>query len=255
MIHRRHPDAVAVINCAAVTNVDGCESTDWRTISTLNGKVPGRIARAFPNSAIIHISTDYVFSGAIKTLEGYTERSPANPIQRYGMSKHMGETNLIENVRPSQKWAILRVSTLYGHTPGVNNKKTLVNYILEAKKETPLYLYDQITNNTLTDDIANVIGIMVGSDKGWHEIYHCVSDEPMTRFQFAQKICEIFGIERNLICQPLSEAKFKAKRPRNCALNTQKLKDTFGNWMKKPKEGLKMMRDHMAMGGDLCKSY
>ena len=89
-----------MINCAAQTNVDRCE-THQEEAFTINGEAPGVLAEicAARGARLIHISTDYVFSG--EKREPYTEEDPANPISVYGESKLEGERCVLGGRRPA----------------------------------------------------------------------------------------------------------------------------------------------------------
>jgi dTDP-4-dehydrorhamnose reductase len=88
VIAERRPDAV--INCAAWTNVDGCE-TDPERANSVNARGPENLARAtrLVDALLITISTDYVFDGAKDGF--YTQRDQPRPISEYGRAKLLGE--------------------------------------------------------------------------------------------------------------------------------------------------------------------
>ena len=78
-------DAAAVYNCAAYTNVDGCESEPEAALE-INGRAPARLAAALPRACrLIHVSTDYVFDG--RGRRPYREGDPTAPGTAYGRSK------------------------------------------------------------------------------------------------------------------------------------------------------------------------
>lgn len=99
-----------VINCAALTNVDYCETNETEA-NRINGEAPGQIAKIANSSGarMIQISTDYVFRGDKATP--YTEEDPAEAISIYGKSKQLGEENVL-NV--SDKNLVVRVAWVFG---------------------------------------------------------------------------------------------------------------------------------------------
>jgi len=107
-------DPAAVVNCAAMTDVDGCES-DPDLARAINGDAPGKVAEvcAARGSAFCHVSTDYVFDGSDREL--YGESADPNPIQVYGESKLAGDA-AVRDAHPSP--LVVRPSFVYGvHRP------------------------------------------------------------------------------------------------------------------------------------------
>jgi len=99
-----------VVNCAAMTDVDGCES-DPDTACAVNGDAPGVIAEICDeaNSYLVHVSTDYVFDGCAR--RPYKESDDPSPKQVYGESKLAGE----RSVRDTEADALVtRLSFVYG---------------------------------------------------------------------------------------------------------------------------------------------
>ena len=85
-----------VINCAAYTNVDGCE-VNYELAENVNGKALSNIAEAVKEvgAKLIHISTDYVFDGNLDVNKAYTEDMEPNPVSAYGKTKLLGVKNII----------------------------------------------------------------------------------------------------------------------------------------------------------------
>ena len=109
-----------IINCAAMTNVDGCE-TNLELADKVNAIGPKNLAIAAANTGakLVQISTDYVFKGDATTP--YIETDECDPVTAYGSSKLKGEINVLENCKQSY---ILRTSWLYGLI-GSNFVKTI----------------------------------------------------------------------------------------------------------------------------------
>ena len=105
-----------IINCAAYTNVDSCE-TEQKLANEVNGTAVAYLAEAAKrvDATLVHISTDYVFDGEKKAP--YVEEDLTNPQSVYGHSKLMGEQAILTS--GLKKYFIVRTSWLYG--PGGNN--------------------------------------------------------------------------------------------------------------------------------------
>ena len=108
-IVRREKPAI-VINSAAMTNVDVCE-TERGLASTVNADAPGALARACTDcgARLIHISTDYVFSG--NASEPYDEHAAPDPISWYGQTKLQGEEQVLS---AGDQHGVIRVSWVFG---------------------------------------------------------------------------------------------------------------------------------------------
>src|SRR5262249_15537269 len=99
-----------LINCAAMTNVDLCESKQAEAFR-VNADAPKVLVEicSKKKAKLIHFSTDYVFDG--EKREPYTETDPARPISVYGESKHAGEENILAM---QDKHLVVRVSWVFG---------------------------------------------------------------------------------------------------------------------------------------------
>ncbi|MDF1555815.1 MAG: NAD(P)-dependent oxidoreductase [Deferrisomatales bacterium] len=105
-----------IVNCAAYTDVDGCETRE-DVATRVNGEGVRYLAEAAQNvgATLMHISTDYVFDGA--NTEPYVEDDPTGPRSAYGRSKLAGEQALIKS--ELERFFLVRTSWLYG--PGGKN--------------------------------------------------------------------------------------------------------------------------------------
>ena len=111
-----------IINCAAYTNVDGCETNEDLALA-VNGTALANIAEAAKqeDATLIHISTDYVFPGNLPIDQIYTEDMEPAPVSAYGRTKLVGERNAAK----AEKYYILRTAWLYG-LGGKNFVKTMM---------------------------------------------------------------------------------------------------------------------------------
>ncbi len=214
------PDVI--INTAAYTNVDGCETNRelaWRV------NVEG--VRNLVNSArrvdakLIHISTDYIFDGKNGP---YTEDAIPNPINYYGRTKLASENEIkIGGIR----FAILRTNVLYGVGKNVKSNFALWLYQKLSNRESIKVVTDQIGNPTYVDDLAFAILKIVEFDK--EGIYNVGGKDFVDRYTFAVKLAEIFGFDRELITPvKTSELNQIAPRPLKSGLITLKAESELG---------------------------
>ena len=215
LIMKNRPEII--IHTAALTNVDECEVNKekaWR----INVEATRSIVRAAKvvKSYIVYVSTDYVFDGE-KGL--YTERDLPNPINYYGLTKLIGE----ELVRSSDLlYTIVRPSAIYGIGGG---KKSFAEYVIEKllRGEEVYALTDQYVSPTLNTLLAEAIIEII--DMKPMGILH-VAGERMNRYEFAVKIAETLNLPKDKIQKAsIKDMKhWKAKRPRDSSLNTDKAK-------------------------------
>ena len=209
-----------VINCAAYTEVDNCETNQEHALK-VNGEAAGYIAQACNkiNANLVHISTDYVFDG--KNKNGYNEDDKKNPINAYGESKSLGEDLIIKNMK---KFSIVRTSWLFG-THGKNFVNSMIN--APKNKDGLKIVDDQIGSPTYTKDLAIAFKKIVKEKK--HGIFHVTNSGSCTWFQFADKIFEIMGKKVKLASISSKDINRPAKRPAYSILNNNKL-DKLRNW-------------------------
>ncbi|MDO8630094.1 MAG: dTDP-4-dehydrorhamnose reductase, partial [Phycisphaerales bacterium] len=139
-----------VINCAAYTHVDGCESK-VDLAAAVNAKAPGLLGEACRNAGalLVHISTDFIFDG--QSRRPYRVEDKANPLSVYGRSKWDGE----EAVRASGcHYLIVRTSWLYGL-----HGRNFVEAILQKAKagEALRVVDDQVGRPTYTADLSDAL--------------------------------------------------------------------------------------------------
>jgi len=204
LLQKLNPDYI--INAAAYTNVDGAETERelcWKyNVDLVDNLIYG--ARKV-KAMIGHISTDYIFDGK----DGpYAEDSRPNPLGFYGRSKLAAENALIGS---PVKYFIVRTMVLYG-MPN-NGKTNFVTWLLKQLADNiPVKIVnDQFCNTTLVDELA--AGIWKLIDKSYVGIINIAGKEIINRFDFAIKIAQVFGFDKNLISS-VSTAELKQAAPR-----------------------------------------
>lgn len=219
-----------IINCAAFTNVDKCE-TDKETALKVNALGPKNLAIAAEeiSAKLMHISTDYVFSGDYK--QPLAEYDIPNPNTVYGKTKLLGETYIREQC---SKYFIVRTAWLYGRF-GKNFVYTIIN---AAKDKGYLEVVnDQIGCPTNAGDLAyHILKIVLTEEYG---VYNCTGEGQCTWYDFAEKIVELSEIE--CIIKPITSENLNrpAKRPSFSALENIMLNLKNMNKMRKWEEALK----------------
>jgi dTDP-4-dehydrorhamnose reductase len=210
-----------VFNCAAMTNVDGCE-TNEETAYKVNATGPANLATACDryNSRLLHVSTDYVFSG--DGNRPYTEKDMPSPTTAYGRTKLAGEIAVLQNCKNS---CICRTAWLYGYE-GNNFVKTMLR--LAKEKGTLTVVDDQVGNPTCAVDLAYQL-VLLGSSslKG---IFHCTCNgSPVSWHAFAERIVKDAGLDVPVLACTTDQFPRPAKRPAYSALDNAHLKSTIGD--------------------------
>ena len=211
-----------IINCAAYTNVDGCEvNTDLAM--AVNGTAVANIAEAAKaqDATFIHISTDYVFPGNLPVDQIYTEDMEPAPVSAYGRTKLVGE----ENAAKAEKYYILRTAWLYG-LGGKNFVKTMLR--LSADRDELTVVDDQHGSPTSTTTLCKIIeGIMEKEPE--YGVYHSTNEGFTTWCRFTRKIFELANISTNV--KAITSKEYKemypqsSDRPSNSQLSKEKLKN------------------------------
>ena len=231
-IDKLKPDII--INCAAMTAVDLCESEQEKAFR-INALGPKYLAQAAAKSGakLVHISTDYVFDGRLD--RPYTEEDIPNPINVYGKSKLAGE----EYVRQiCSRHFILRVAWLYGE--GKNFVKTMLN--LARNNNVIRVVADQFGSPTSAYEVAKVISFLLETEK--YGVYHASCEGFTSWYDFAVAIFEEAGIEAELEPIPTSEYPTPAKRPAYSVLDNKALRERHGYIMPDWRDAL---HDYMSM--------
>lgn len=232
-IRRIQPDTV--INCAAFTNVDGCE-TNRDAAYRVNALGPRNLALACEkiNARLIHISTDYVFSGTANGGVALDESALPAPISAYGQTKLLGETYVQQFCR---RHFIVRTAWLYSYY-GKNFVKTMVN--LAKTHDTLNVVNDQLGNPTNAVDLAyHILKLAVSHDYG---IYHCTGSGICSWYDFASEIIRLSGLP--CIVKPVTSAQYKemnpksADRPAWSALENRALRCSVGDDMRDWKDAI-----------------
>lgn len=213
------PDAV--FNCAAYNNVDAAENESAQ-IDEINGYAVGKLAGVCKliRATLVHFSTDYVFDGT--NQNGNTETGQPNPLNAYGQSKLLGET---EVARVKGNYYIIRTAWLYGGKPtGASAKKSFVEHIVEQAKsgQEIKVVSDQFGTPTYIPDLAIASQQLLNVHSPFG-IYHLINSGRASRYQWAQEILNLTGLKTQLTPISYRDLPQKADRPQySFLLNTKR---------------------------------
>ena len=221
------PDVL--INCAAYTDVDGCEFDAARAYA-VNAEGVKNLALACRRTGVklVHISTDYVFDGA--SGSPYAEDSTPNPLSVYGRSKLAGELHIREAL---QSWLIIRTEWLYGRS-GRNFVGTMLR--LSRERDELEVVNDQTGSPTCAADLARAIAALLSvSATG---IYHVTNSGSCTWYDFACRILSLSGLSTRVL--PISTGRLArpAARPAHSVLDCSKFVRATGQAMRPWEEAL-----------------
>lgn len=205
-----------ILNAAAFTRVDDCETGHDKEAFLVNGEGAGNLARAAAEAGalFVHYSTDYIFDG--EKTEPYLEEDAPNPKSIYGKSKLLGETLTRQNCAGH---LILRIAWLFG-AHGNNFIRTIVG---AARKGGPLRVVnDQRGSPTYAADVAAYTLKMITS--GCRNTYHLTNSGACTWYELAVRAVDWAGLRGVAITPvPSSEYPRPAPRPANSVLANARL--------------------------------
>ncbi|HNP19486.1 MAG TPA: SDR family oxidoreductase [Fulvivirga sp.] len=237
-IERHTPDVV--INTAAMTNVDQCE-TEREACYALNVTAVAHLiaACASVNCHLIHLSTDFIFDGSHGPL---TEEDKPNPISYYGESKLVAEELLLKS---NIKWSIARTVLVYGVAMDMSRSNIVlwVKKSLESGQQIKV-VNDQWRTPTLAEDLA--MGCYLIAKNKALGIFNISGEDMLTPYQMAMQTAEFFKLNSDLI-EETDGTKFTqtAKRPPKTGFIIDKAKSELGYDPHGFAEGLQVLKDQL----------
>lgn len=228
-----------IINAAAMTNVDACETERERCWRINVDGVENLVEAAKKRGAkLIHVSTDYIFDGKSGP---YSENDRPEPISFYGKSKLASE-NIVRTAEIP--YLIARTMVLYGYAPKVKSNFALwLIQNLEANKPVRI-VDDQFGNATLVDDLA--YGLLQGCEMERSGVYNIAGRDIMSRYDFALTLAKVFEFNSTLIT-PIKTADLKqpAPRPKKSGLITLKAEIELGYKPSTGEQGLRILKTQL----------
>ena len=214
----------AIINCAAHTGVDACE-TDVDNAYRINAIGPRNlsIAARETGAKMVHISTDYVFDGM--GTRPYLEFDKPNPQGVYGATKLVGE-NMVKEF--ADKYFIIRTAWLYGD--GKNFVKTMLR--LSETNDTVRVVGDQVGSPTSTKELSGAIAHLLFTEN--YGLFHGTCEGSCSWAQFTEEIFRLAGKSTKVNAITTAEYGAPAPRPAYSILENYMLKLTtdykFADW-------------------------
>lgn len=207
-----------VVNAAAFTDVDGCE-TQTELALQVNGEGVAHLAMISKDigAKLVQVSTDYIFNGGKQTP--YLEDDPPAPLSIYGESKLAGEMNAKFN--PDH--LIVRTQWLYGHA-GKNFVETMLRLAGERSELT--VVDDQVGSPTWTYDLALAIKALI--EKDLRGTYHAANSGFVSWNGFAREIFRQAGLKVTVTPMSTTELGRPAARPLHSTLDCSKLTEETG---------------------------
>lgn len=218
-VEESKPDAI--IHCAALADLGKAEESP-SLAQELNVDVPGMISEAASNWNIplIHISTDAVFDGK---MGGYIETDPPNPLSVYARTKLAGE-RIVQERNPD---ALIARVVFYGWS--LSGQRSLSEFFYNHLKDgQPVKGFtDTLFSPLYVEDLGRILLRML--KKKLKGIYHVVSPECLSKYDFGIRIAERFGFDPGLI-EPVKMREIKREAPRslNLTLAPGKLQADLG---------------------------
>ena len=206
-----------IVNCAAYTNVDKAEEDE---VNAMRINADALAVLGSQGVRVIHISTDYVFSGEEHTP--CRETDPIAPHTIYGITKYEGEKRLLASCPEA---VILRTAWLYSSF-GNNFVKTMMR--LGKERNELKVVFDQVGTPTYAADLAQAVFTVIETPM-WHPgIYHFTNEGVCSWYDFTIAILALAGITDCKVSPILSEEyAYKTPRPHYSVLDKSKFKKTF----------------------------
>ncbi len=208
-----------IINCAGFTDVDACEKEEY-AVRKINVEGPRNLAQGSArfNCRLVHISTDYVFSGRKSIPQPYFEDDAVDPISEYGKSKVESEVAVREN---APNYIIIRSGWLYG-IHGNNFIHSIITSASQKKKKKIKVVEDQFGSPTWTYRLAlQIKGLLKVDVKG---TFHATSEGFCSRLECAEYVLNKIKIKTPIEPCSMKSCHRPAKRPVNCILENRLLK-------------------------------
>ncbi|WP_128905740.1 dTDP-4-dehydrorhamnose reductase [Halorubrum amylolyticum] len=217
-------DPDAIVNCAAMTDVDGCE-TDPEQAYAVNADGAEHVARAADSvdAALVHTSTDYVLDG--EETEPYSEDAEPAPKQVYGESKLAGERR-VQELHPDP--LIARLSFVYGRSLPDGSVSGFPAWVLEKAgegDEIPLFTDQRVSPSYAKATAKTLLNLLEADQKG---TFNVASRSCVTPYEFGELIVEEAGFENATLTESsMNDIDRDAERPRYTCLNTAAVEEAL----------------------------
>ena len=213
------PDAI--IHCAAIADLNAAEAHP-ELAERINGKVPGELAAFSARQGIpfLHVSTDAVFDGE---KGRYGEADQVHPLSVYAQTKLAGEHAVLD-VNPD---ACVNRVVFYGWS--LSGRRSLSEFFFNELRagRTVMGFTDALFSPLYVEDLAWILLEML--DERLSGLYHAVSPESCSKYDFGLKIARVFGFDEGLIAPVrMQDLKRGAPRSLNLSLDPSRLQEALG---------------------------
>lgn len=210
-----------VVHTVGLTNVEKCEESPELAYYT-NVQLSSIVAKVTKklNIPLVHISTDHLFNGMSPLV---TEDEPVNAINVYGRTKAQAESAVLD-INPNS--LIIRTN-FYGW--GTSYRKSFSDQIIQAlRNNETLNLFDDVHYTPIFAEIL-IQTIHDLLDRNARGVFHVVSDDRISKYEFGELIADEFGLNKSLIQKStfLSQTKL-VKRPIDMSLSNRKVCEILG---------------------------
>ncbi len=211
----------AIIHTAGLTSVEKCENNPELAYH-INVELTSRVAHVAKNLDIplVHISTDHLFEGKDSML---SEEVSTHAINVYGQTKALAE-KAVEQINPD---ALLIRTNFYAW--GTSYRKSFSDQIIQSLRDKQtLSLFDDVHYTPiLAEKLIQTVHDLL--DKKARGIFHVVSDDRISKYEFGMLLAEEFGLDKSFIQKSSLRSKSNlVKRPADMSLSNQKVRDLLG---------------------------
>lgn len=226
-----------VINCAAIANLDDAEK-DPEMAQRMNAELPGRLATeaAKRNLRFLQVSTDAVFDGA---KGDYDEEDAPAPLSVYGRTKRIAELA----VKAAHPHVLIVRPVFFGWSISGTRSLAEVFYSNLSQGKAMIGVTDRIFCPLHVSDLAGIILELLA--KNLRGLYHAVSSDSMSKYDFGVAVAKRFGLDASLI-EPSVTAETGAPRALNLSLRNSRLTKALGRRLPTIAEGIEKLykQDH-----------
>jgi dTDP-4-dehydrorhamnose reductase len=230
-----------VINCAALANIDSCEEHP-ELAQRLNAELPGRLATESARRKLrfLQVSTDAVFDGV---KGNYDEEDAPSPLSVYGRTKRIAELA----VKAAHPHALIVRPNFFGWSVNGNSSLAEVFYNNLSRNNMMQGFTDRIFCPLLVTDLAKILLTLL--EKNLHGLFHAVSSDCMSKYEFGVAVAQRFGLDMTLI-QPseTGEDSTKARRALNLSLKNNRLANVLGRRLPTITEGIEEFCEQFKAG-------
>lgn len=218
-----------IINCAAYTKVDAAESKEGAQIAAnVNNVAVSSLVKVCADLKLklVHFSTDYVYDGKTSETDFYTEESTPRPLNQYGLTKLLGDNEILAS---SIDYLIVRVAWLAGQY-GANYIQKIIEIASQSSELS--VVNDQLSTPSFCHDVVErTWELLMMNQNG---LYHVASSNACTRLAYTEAVIKRLGLYSTLKINEVATSSFNsaATRPLRTPMSTKKLSLALGRKMK-----------------------